>query len=77
MIVGSQPEREAALQRAGAPVFAASAIKRHGSRSLPQVVVRFHSDVIFQVPVRYEFETQLHETLPPVLSEAGLLLAIV
>jgi hypothetical protein len=77
MIVGSQPDRDEALQNAGALVAAVSAVRRRGSRRLDQIVVRFRSEVIFQVPIRYEFETPSHETLLPVLSEVETVLAVV
>jgi hypothetical protein len=77
MIVGSQPDRDEALQNAGALVDAVSAVRRRGSRRQEQIVVRFCSEVIFQVPICYEFETASREALPPVLREAEEVLAVV
>jgi hypothetical protein len=77
MIVGNQPERDEALQKAGAPVSAVFAVRRRGNRRLDQIVARFRSEVIFQVSICYEFETPSHEMLPPVLSKAEEVSAVV
>jgi len=77
MIVGSQPERDEALQKAGAPIAAVVPVKRRGCRQLAQIVVRFHPEVVFQVPVHFEFETLACETPLTALSEAGEVLAVV
>jgi len=77
MIIGSQHAKDSGLQEAGAPVAVPAAVKRRGCRQPDQIVVRFRSEVIFQVPVRYEYETPPCETPLPALSEAGEVLAVV
>ena len=77
MIVGSEPERDEALQKAEALVDAVPVIKRRGCRRLDQIVVRFRPEVGFQVPIRYEFEIPACETPLAALTEAGEVLAVI
>jgi hypothetical protein len=77
MIVGSQPESDQALQKAGARVDAVHAIKRRGCRRLEPIVVRFCPEVAFPVPIRYEFEIPSSVAPPAALIDAGEVLAVV
>jgi hypothetical protein len=77
MMIGSQPESDQALQKAGAPVDAVRAVKRRGCRRLEQLAVRFRPEVAFPVPIRYEFEAPSSGPLPPALIDAGEVLAVV
>jgi hypothetical protein len=71
MIIGSQPESDQALQKAGAPVDAIRAVPRRGCRRLEPMVVRFCPEVAFPVPIRCKFATPSSETPLAALIDAG------
>jgi hypothetical protein len=77
MIIGSQPESDQALQKAGARVDSARVFRRRGCHRLEQLAVRFCPEVAFPVPIHYEFETPSSDPLPPAMREAGQVLAVV
>ena len=59
------------------PVAVTAEVKRRGCRQLDQIAVRFHPEVVFQVPVFFGFEIPSRETPLPVLTEAGEALTVV